>query len=39
MYRYPERSLRVEEFECQLPQEALAELGVKARVLQPKSEP
>jgi hypothetical protein len=39
MYRYPERRLRVEEFECQLPREARAELGAKPRVVEPRSEP
>src|SRR6516225_10049428 len=39
MYRYPERPLRVEEFECQLPPEARAELGANPRVVQPPRKP
>ena len=39
MYRYPERPLRVEEFECQLPPEARAELGTKQRVVPPPRKP
>ncbi len=39
MYRHPERRLRVEEFECQLPPEARVELGAKPRVAQPRREP
>jgi hypothetical protein len=31
MYRYPERRLWVEEFDCQLPREARAELGARPR--------
>ena len=39
MYRYPERPLRVEEFECQLPPEARAELGANPRAAQPPRKP
>jgi hypothetical protein len=38
MYWYPERRLRVEKFDCQLPPEAWAELGAKPRVVQPRRE-
>jgi hypothetical protein len=39
MYQYPERGLRGEEFECQLPQRARAELGAKPRVVQLRRDP
>ena len=39
MYRYPERPLRVEEFECQLPPEARAELRANPQVVQPLRKP
>ncbi|HZC35848.1 MAG TPA: hypothetical protein VE242_09560 [Chthoniobacterales bacterium] len=39
MYRYPERRLRMEGFECQLPQGARAELGAKPQVVQLRIEP
>jgi predicted small secreted protein len=39
MYRYPERGLRVEEFDCQLPPDALAELTAAAQAAQPPNEP